>query len=148
MKSKFNRFCKANCPAMAALLICFSLQPPAVANPIGGVVSQGSAIFTSQGSTMTIQTGGNAFINWSSFNIGAGESTVFVQPSSTSVVWNKINDSNPSQILGNLDANGLVVLQNPSGFYVGGQASINTGGLIMTTSPTPPVDFSSAGAWQ
>jgi filamentous hemagglutinin family protein len=112
------------------------------------VVSQGSATVTSQGSKLTVQTGGNTFINWSSFNIGAGETTDFVEPSSSSVVWNRINSANPSQILGNLEANGLVVLQNSSGFYVGGQATINTAGFIMTTAPTPPLDITSGGSWQ
>ena len=118
------------------------------ANPAGAVVTQGSAVVTSQGSQLTVQTSGNALINWRSFNIGAGETTTFIQPSASSVVWNRINDANPSQILGHLDANGLVVLQNSSGFYVGGQAAISTAGLIMTTSPMPPPDLAGGGAWQ
>src|SRR5262245_33513195 len=98
------------------------------ANPQNGTVLRGSATFSSQGPRFTVQTSDRAFINWGSFNIGVGETTTFVQPSASSVVWNRINDPNPSQILGNLQANGLVVLQNPSGFYVGGDASIRTGG--------------------
>ncbi len=117
------------------------------ANPAGATVSQGTASFTSQGSQLTIQTSGRAFINWQSFNIGQGETTTFIQPSSTSLVWNQINDPNPSQILGNLNANGYVVLQNQSGFYIGGQASINTRGLLMTTAPLPMPDLSSGGPW-
>jgi len=120
---------------------------PAQANPTGGTVAQGSASFNTSGSQFTInQTSASAFINWSSFNIGAGETTTFVQPSASSVAWNQINDANLSQILGNLNANGYVVLQNPNGFYVGGQASISTHGLVMTTAPTP--SLSSGGAWQ
>jgi hypothetical protein len=46
-----------------------------------------------------------------------------------------------------LNANGYVVLQNPSGFYVGGQASINAHGLIITTSPAPMPDLSGASPW-
>ena len=88
---------------------------PARANPTGGTVAQGSAAtFNTSGSQFTInQSSANAFINWSSFNIAAGETTTFVQPSSSSVAWNQINDANPSQIFGNLNANGYVVLQNP-----------------------------------
>ena len=76
-----------------------------------------------------------------------GETTTFVQPSSSSVVWNQINDANPSQILGNLNANGYVILQNQSGFFIGGQAAISAQGLIMTTAPIPVPNLSSGGPW-
>jgi filamentous hemagglutinin family protein len=117
------------------------------ANPVGGTVTQGAASFNTSGSQMTINAANNTFINWQSFNIGLGETTTFVQPTSSSLVWNQINDPNPSQILGNLNANGYVVLQNQSGFYIGGQAAISTHGLIMTTAPASPPDLSSGGAW-
>src|SRR3974390_2624516 len=69
------------------------------ANPAGGTVMQGSASMNSQGSQLTITTSALTAINWQSFNIGTGETTTFVQPSSSSVVWNQIGDPNPSQIL-------------------------------------------------
>jgi filamentous hemagglutinin family protein len=118
------------------------------ASPVGPTVTQGSATFTTQGSQLTIQTSDQAVIDWQSFNIGVGQTTTFLEPSSSSVVWNQINDPNPSQILGTLNANGYVILQNQSGFFVGGQASITTHGLVMTTSPTPAPDLSSGGPWQ
>lgn len=116
-------------------------------NPTGGTVRQGSATFNSSGSQLTITTSQNAFINWQSFNIGLGETTTFVQPSSSSLVWNQISDSNPSQILGSLNANGYVVLQNQNGFYIGGQAAITAHGLILTTTPLAVPDLSSSGPW-
>jgi filamentous hemagglutinin family protein len=118
------------------------------ANPAGGTVTQGSATFNNSGSQLTIQTSDHAFINWQSFNIGLGQTTTFQQPSSSSVVWNQINDANPSQILGNLNANGYVVLQNSAGFYIGGKASITAQGLVMTTAPIAMPDLNSGGAWQ
>jgi filamentous hemagglutinin family protein len=120
---------------------------PAAGNPSHPVVTHGSATFSTQGSQLTIQTGGNAVINWSSFNIGAGQSTVFIEPSATSVVWNHISDPNPTQILGHIDANGFVVLQNQSGFYIGGNAVINAAGLVMTTTRAVPLDVFGGGAW-
>ena len=129
------------------ILTCCLCLPQAHANPVGASVAQGSASFTTQGSHLTIQTSDHAFINWQSFNIGLGEITSFVQPSSTSLVWNQIHDQNPSQILGTLNANGYVVLQNSSGFYIGGQASITAHGLLMTTAPIPVPDLSGSGAW-
>ena len=127
--------------------ISCSIAPQGKANPTGASVTHGAATITSQGSQLTVQTSDRAFINWQSFNIGALESTVFLQPSSSSLVWNRINDPNPSQILGQLDANGIVILQNQSGFYVGSHALINAGGLVMTTSPISPPDFMTASMW-
>src|SRR5437899_13030395 len=96
-------------PCNRCRLICivlFGTHVAADANPVGPTVGQGRATFTSQGPQFTIQTSDRAFINWQSFTIGVGETTTFVQPSSTSLVWNRINDSNPSQILVNHNANG------------------------------------------
>jgi filamentous hemagglutinin family protein len=121
-------------------------QHSACANPTGGTVGQGTASFNTSGSQETIITSANAYINWQSFNIAAGETTTFVQPSSSSVVWNSIGGGSASQILGNLNANGYVILQNQSGFYVGGQASITAHGLIMTTASAAP-NLSSGGSW-
>lgn len=135
-------------PAAAFLLVALLGQPHARANPTGGSVARGAATFNTSGSTFTInQTSGSALINWQSFNIGAGQTTVFNQPSASSVTWNYINDPNASSINGNIIANGYVVLQNPNGFSVGGDAAITAHGLVMTTAATPPVDFSGGGAW-
>lgn len=135
---------------MLAVLLTQSDQQPAYGNPTTATAtfSQGTAAFSTSGSQLTITTPANTFINWQSFNIAAGETTTFVQPSSSSVVWNQINDPNPSQILGTLNANGYVVLQNQSGFYIGGSASINAHGLIMSTAPSAMPNLSSGGAWQ
>ncbi|MGA2540350.1 MAG: filamentous hemagglutinin N-terminal domain-containing protein [Verrucomicrobiota bacterium] len=118
------------------------------ANPVRATVTQGSAVVSSQGPNLTVQTSGNAVINWGSFNIAAGETTTFVEPSATSVVWNNISGSSASQILGHLNANGYVILQNPAGFYVGGQAAIRAAGVIMTTAPAVTPDISGGSMWQ
>ncbi len=148
MKIKFTGSIRLRSIAAISWVLCLLCGLSVHANPTGGAVAQGTATFNTAGSQLTInQTSANAFINWQSFNIGAGEITTFVQPSSSSLVWNQINDANPSQILGSLNANGYVVLQNQNGFYIGGQAAISTHGLIMTTAPIPMPDLSSGGAW-
>jgi len=111
--------------ALMAVLVSLSSASRVGANPVHPTVTQGGATVTSQGPNMTVQTTGAAVINWSGFNIGAGETTTFVEPSSTSAVFNNIGGNSPSQILGHLDANGYVFLENPSGFYVGGKAAIS-----------------------
>jgi filamentous hemagglutinin family protein len=143
------RFLRPEPPAFVMKVLAFCLGClSARSNPVGPTVTRGNATFTTQGSQFTIRTSDQASIKWQSFNIGLGQTTTFVQPSASSVVWNQINDSNPSQILGNLNANGYVILQNQAGFYVGGQASIQAHGLVMTTAPIAMPELSGGGAWQ
>ncbi len=88
------------------------------------------------------------FLNWNSFNIRPGETTTFLQPSANSVVFNQIGGANPSQIFGNLNANGTVILANANGFYFGPNSMISVGGsFIATTAPLTP-DFGAGSAWQ
>jgi filamentous hemagglutinin family protein len=133
------------CLSVAAVIA--GLNSQVRANPFGPSVAQGTASFTAAGPRLTIRTSDRAFINWQSFNIGIGETTSFVQPSSSSLVWNRINDPNPSQILGNLNANGYVVLQNQSGFFIGGQAVLTAHGLLLTTASAPMPDLTSQDPW-
>jgi len=94
---------------------------PVYSNPQGGVVSAGTAAISGQG-TQVVQVSqqtGRAVIDWQSFNIGAGETTRFNQPSSSSAILNRIHDQDPSQIMGNLSANGIVALVNPNGMVFG-----------------------------
>ena len=89
-----------------------------------------------------------AILNWSSFNIAAGETTTFIQPSASSIVFNEIGSANPSQIFGNLNANGTVILANAHGFYFGPNSMISVGGsFIATTAPITP-DFGAGSAWK
>jgi filamentous hemagglutinin family protein len=119
----------------------------AMANPHGMTVQDGSATATVSGSQLTIIASQNALLNWQSFNIAAGETTVFQQPSFTSIVWNRINDQNPSQIYGSLQANGIVVLLNSSGFYFGPNSFVSAAGLVVSTANCLPPQ-NSAGSWE
>src|SRR5580698_55754 len=86
---------------------------PALANPTGGAVSTGAATISSSNNTTSVkQTSEGVVINWSSFNIGSGQSTQFYQPNAKAIAVNRIGSKNASQILGTLDANGNVVLIN------------------------------------
>ena len=106
-----------------------------MANPTGMTVHGGSATATSSGSQLTVTTTSQRrSLNWQSFNIAAGETTIFNQPSATSIVWNRINDQNPSQIYGSLQANGIVVLLNSSGFYFGPNSFVSAAGLVVSTA--------------
>ena len=108
---------------------------PALAEPTGGTVARGRVSINQNGAQTTVRASQNAVINWRTFNIAAGETTTFIQPSAASVVWNRIADKNPSQIFGNLTANGFVVLFNQSGFYFGPDSVVKVGGLLVSTAP-------------
>jgi len=129
----------------AVLWLGFIWRAPA--NPTGMTVQSGSASLSASGSRLTITTSQSAFLNWQSFNIAAGETTIFNQPSACSIVVNNIHDANASQIYGSLQANGLVVLMNAAGFYFGPNAFIKTGGLIVSTANCIPPQ-NSGGTWQ
>lgn len=117
------------------------------ANPQGMHVVRGHASASASGSQLDITASRNAVINWQTFNIAAGETTTFIQPSSRAVVWNQIFDQNPSQIWGSLNANGYVVLMNRNGFYFGPNSSVSAGGFMaLSASFTPPADMG-GGFW-
>src|SRR5580692_9869815 len=118
------------------------------ANPAGMTASTGSATAQQIGSQLNVTVSQLAVLNWSSFNIAASETTSFLQPSSGSIVFNIIGDANPSQIYGNLNANGTVILANANGFYFGPNSMVKVGGsFIATTAPLTP-DFGTGGTWQ
>ena len=126
--------------------LIFGLAFNAPANPTGMTVASGSATASQNGSQFTITASQNAFLNWQSFNIAAGETTVFNQPSAQSIVWNRVNDPNPSQIFGSLQANGVVVLMNSSGFYFGPNSFVQAAGLVVSTAQNMPQN--NGGAWE
>ena len=127
-----------------ALVFAGAFQSPA--NPTGLTVTAGSATAVTSGSQLSIMAGNNAFLNWQSFNIAAGEQTVFNQPNAGSVVWNRINDQNASQIYGSLQANGVVVLMNSSGFYFGPNSFVSAAGLVVSTANCAPPPYA-GGVW-
>ena len=127
------------------MVFAFAFRAPA--NPTGLSVSFGSAIAQQTGSQFNITAGNNAVLNWQSFNIAAGEKTIFHQPSATAIVWNRINDPNPSQIFGTIQANGVIVLLNSSGFYFGPNSFVSAAGLVVSTANCVPPQ-NGGGAWE
>lgn len=117
------------------------------ANPSGLTVKSGTATTQTTGSQLTVTTGALTVLNWASFNIQGGETTTFIQPSASSVVFNSIGGSSPSQIFGRLNANGTVILANAHGFYFGPNSFINVGGNFIATTAPLPVDPGLGGNW-
>jgi filamentous hemagglutinin family protein len=132
---------------LAALLI-IGRNGDLFANPTGMRVVSGSGQAQQLGALLNVTVSQAAILNWKNFNIKPGETTTFLQPSGNSVVFNEIGGANPSQIFGNLNANGTVILANANGFYFGPNSMISVGGsFIATTAPITP-DFGAGSAWQ
>ena len=153
-KSKFRGNCERRVSAarrwlwLAAAVIVAQRQGRLFANPTGLTVGAGTASVQAGGAQLNVTVSSAALLNWSTFNIQAGETTTFLQPTARSVVLNVIGDRNPSQIFGSLNANGTVILANANGFYFGPNSMIKVGGdFIATTAPITP-DFGLGTGWQ
>jgi filamentous hemagglutinin family protein len=142
------RYCHFLLRRLAAGLVMLGVALDTTANPTGMGVQVGSATASTSGSQFTITTGSqNTVLTWQSFNIAAGQTTIIQEPSATSIVWNQINNASPSQIYGSLQANGLVVLINSSGFYFGPNSFIKAAGLVVSTANCQPPQ-NSGGGWE
>ena len=92
--------------------------------------------------TVTIeQTAASAIANWSSFNVGRNTILYFDQRGGNSptgnswAVLNRVTDPSaaPSQILGQIRAEGLVLVINRNGIVFGGSSQVNVGSLVAST---------------
>ncbi|MFW2078173.1 beta strand repeat-containing protein, partial [Acinetobacter sp. ULE_I010] len=102
--------------------------------PTGAQINSGSATFNQTGNTLNInQNSQNLSTNWNTFNIGQDATVNFNQQNKSSVAINHVKDSNASQIMGRLNANGQVFLLNPNGVVFSKTAQVNVGGLVAST---------------
>jgi filamentous hemagglutinin len=102
--------------------------------PAPGAAGSPTVSAVQTGNTLTInQASNSAILNWASFNVGAGGHVTFNQPTATSVALNRIFQSSPSAIFGQVTANGQIYLINPNGFVFGATAQVNASGLIASS---------------
>jgi filamentous hemagglutinin family protein len=126
---------------VAALVACVAANIPAQALPEGGQVAAGQAAIATSNKAMTITAADRSILNFSKFNIAAGESVRFVQPSSASSVLARATDGTPSEIFGRLEANGRLVLANAAGVYFRSGSVVSVGGLIAAAGNIADADF-------
>lgn len=88
------------------------------------------------------QTAQQAVLHWSKFNVGKKTTVNFDQRAGGSdaakwVAFNRITDptGQPSQILGNINAQGQVYLINQNGIIFGGTSQVNARGLVAASLP-------------
>ena len=123
-----------------ALSIIWSTTP-AYAIPEVRDVAAGDVSFQQTPDTMNITASDRSIINYNTFNIAGNETVNFIQPSSTATALNRIFQGSPSEIFGNLNANGIIFLINASGIIFGRDASVNVGGLIASALDIADSDF-------
>ncbi len=134
-------------PAFAALgmgvgLAAYAAPPAPTQLPSGGKVAAGTVLIGQNGATLTVkQASARGAIDWQSFDVGSQARVDFRQPSAAAVTLNRVLGSQPSQILGNITANGQVFLSNPGGVYFSPSATVDVGGLVATTHSITNADF-------
>ena len=127
-----------------AALITLALTSSALAMPTGGVVQSGdvniggSTDFSTVASGSTITSTTDSAINWNTFNIASDETLNFNIADGKTLV-NNVTGSQLSDILGKMNQpggggyGGYVVLVNPNGIHVGGNAVLNVANLTLST---------------
>lgn len=138
--------CSTKPPALKVLVLAIAANTLMAgyshAGPTGGTVTDGDGSITQSGSQTQInQNSDRLSLNWDTFNIDAHERVQFVQPSNTATALNRILDNNGSRILGQIDANGHVILMNPNGIFFGQDATVNVGGLVASGLNINSADF-------
>lgn len=130
------------CLLVGCVLPAYGATPDPATLPGGGKVTAGAAsIIQSPGRMQVQQSTARAVIDWQTFNLGAQATLNFQQPSATSVTLNRVHDSQPSQIFGQITANGQVYLVNPAGLYFSPTASVDVGALVAGTHGMSDADF-------
>ena len=110
--------------------------------PTGGTVVGGQASVVQNGTTLNIhQTSNQALVNFSTFNVGSGALVDIRQPGAAAALLARVTGQDPSQIYGQIKANGSLWLINPSGILVGQGARIDVGGFIASTLNVSDADF-------
>lgn len=125
-----------------AVILVFLFNIPVYAAPNGANVVHGNVNISQSGSNTIInQNTDKAIINWNSFDVNKGESVLFNQNSSSSIILNRVTNGLPTSIFGNISANGNVFILNQAGVLVGNGASINTNSFLAGAANINDNDF-------
>ena len=125
--------------AVAGLV--FTPTMPALGNPSGATVVEGTADFSVIGNELTVTNSPGAIIDWQAFSIAQDELTRFQQQSANSAVLNRVTGDTSSEILGSLVSNGQVFLINPNGIVFGQDVTLDTAGFVASTLDIANEDF-------
>jgi filamentous hemagglutinin family protein len=113
--------------------------------PSGGQITSGSGSISvpSRGQMLVQQNSDRLVIDWQNFNVAKNYGVTFKQPGENAIVLNRVVGNNTSSIVGNINANGQVVLLNPNGVFIKSGAKINSAGFMATTRSISDSEFMS-----
>ena len=129
----FNKFRTYKIGIMA---LCVFFLGTSVAYPlpeVGEITSGAARISYPNSKTLAIEATENAIINYHSFNLEKGESLIITLPEASSEVLNRVLGEEASALLGKIECNGVFILVNESGIYLGASSDINAQGVILST---------------
>jgi filamentous hemagglutinin family protein len=94
------------------------------------------------------QTGDKAILNWETFNVGRNTTVDFRQDPSWAVL-NKVNDpqARPSQIQGQIKADGTVLIANRNGVVFSGTSQVDTRNLVAAAARITDDQFRGGGVY-
>jgi len=128
--------------ATAVLMASGAQALPAGALPTGWNVTSGNAAITQNGNTLTInQTSQQAIANFATFNVGSGALVDIRQINSAAALLARVNGGDPSQIQGQIRADGALWLINQAGIMVGPGARIDVARFIASSLNVSDSDF-------
>lgn len=108
------------------------LQPVTVASG-SAVIASGSTV-----ASVTIQNSNLAIFNWDRFTIGPSLSVNFIQPSSGSIVLNRVS-GDPTAILGRITSNGKVWLITSNGIILSPTKVVPVPAIKLASASVPTV---------
>lgn len=155
-----KRLMSATALCSGVLLAAVSASQTANAGPTRGNVQSGSATISGSSSNLSItQTSERAYIDWSKFDVDAGDRITFWHDPNfqhsitvnrdTSGIYSQINGTLLSCMSGSLCSpgaanGGSVWIINPAGVTFGNGARVDVGGLLATTANIDPSDFANS----
>jgi filamentous hemagglutinin family protein len=94
------------------------------------------------------QTGDKAILNWETFNVGRNTTVDFRQQKDWAVL-NRVNDPNarPSQIQGQIKADGTVLVVNRNGIVFNGTSQVDTRNLVAAAAEIGDSQFKTHGIY-
>ena len=101
----------------------------------------GDVTIEQAGTLTTITASDGSILEAERLNVLADETLEFVQPHDLARVLARVMGVDPTTIDGNLLANGVVYIVNPSGVFFGGQAVVDVGRLVAGAGEISDADF-------
>jgi len=140
-KNKFNSFIAGTLCSVVSLSP--GISAIAADMPTGGSVQNGSVQIASINPNHMVinQSSHNSVIHWDSFSIHSKGVVDFNMPSSSSSSLNRVLGSTPSNIAGQVNSNGNVILVNPNGVFLTKSGAVRSNSFTASSLDIKTGDF-------